>query len=81
MATLQIHSNNTDDLYLLNEMARRMNLKTEMKTEIAPPENKSSIGNVNNDLKKENKKLVEMAFLTSGATLEKFFEEETEKMF
>jgi hypothetical protein len=31
MATLQIHSNNTDDLYLLNEMARRMNLKTELK--------------------------------------------------
>ena len=31
MATLQIHSNNAADLNLLNEMARRMNLKTEIK--------------------------------------------------
>ena len=40
MATLQIHSNSTDDLYLLNEMARRMNLKTEMKI----PEPETSVG-------------------------------------
>jgi hypothetical protein len=40
MATLQIHSNNTDDLYLLNEMAKRMNMKTEMKI----PEPEKSAG-------------------------------------
>jgi hypothetical protein len=40
MATLQIFSNNTDDLYLLDEMARRMNLKTEMNI----PESEKSAG-------------------------------------
>ncbi len=40
MATLQIHSNNADDLYLLKEMTRRINLKTEIKV----PEPETSIG-------------------------------------
>jgi len=31
MGTLQIFSNKADDLIFLNEMARRMNLKTKMK--------------------------------------------------
>jgi hypothetical protein len=31
MGTLQIFSNKTDDLLLLNEMARRLNMKTELK--------------------------------------------------
>ena len=73
MGTIHIHSNEADDLYFLNELARRMNLETIIET----PENEIFIGKI----KKEEKKLAEMAFLTSGATLEKFFEEETEKMF
>ena len=31
MGTLQIFSNKADDLLLLNEMARRLNMKTELK--------------------------------------------------
>lgn len=77
MGTIHIHSNKADDLYFLNELARRMNLETIIET----PENEISIGKIKKDLKKEEKKLAEMAFLTSGATLEKFFEKETEKMF
>lgn len=31
MGTIHIHSNKANDLYFLNEMARRMNLKSEIK--------------------------------------------------
>ncbi len=40
MGTLQIFSNKADDLLFLNEMARRMNLKTEMQI----PETGTSLG-------------------------------------
>jgi hypothetical protein len=40
MRTLQIFSNKADDLLLLNEMARRLNLKTELKL----PETNPCIG-------------------------------------
>ena len=40
MGLLQIYSNQADDLYFLNEMARRMNLKTEMKI----PEPETNVG-------------------------------------
>jgi len=40
MGTIQIHSNKTDDLYFLNELARRMNLKTEIKI----PKTETSVG-------------------------------------
>ncbi len=77
MGTITIESSKPDDLYFLNEMARRMNLKSN----IEAPENEISIGRIMNNNKLEDKKLAEMAFLTSSATLEKFFENETEKMF
>ncbi|MCD4788834.1 MAG: hypothetical protein K8R37_02445 [Bacteroidales bacterium] len=77
MGTITIESSKPDDLYFLNEMARRMNLKSN----IEAPEKEISIGRIMNNNKLEDKKLAEMAFLTSSATLEKFFENETEKMF
>ena len=33
MGTITIKSNKADDLYFLNELARRLNLETEIKTE------------------------------------------------
>ncbi|MEA3443308.1 MAG: hypothetical protein U9R19_01130 [Bacteroidota bacterium] len=77
MGAIHIYSNKTDDLYFLNELARRMNLKTDIET----PENNTSGAKVKNNSIKEDDKLAELAFLTSGVTLEKFFEEEIEKMF
>jgi hypothetical protein len=77
MGTIHIYSNKPDDLYFLNELARRMNLKTK----IEPPENETVNSLDRNDFKKADKKLTEMAFLASSAALEKFFEDETEKMF
>lgn len=75
MGTIHIHSNKADDLYFLNELARRMNLETNIET----PENEIFIGKKKKVLKNEEKKLAEMAFLTSGATLEKFFEKSSKK--
>lgn len=40
MATITIKSNNAEDIYFINELARRLNLETEIKT----PENEIDIG-------------------------------------
>ena len=37
MGTITIHSNKADDLYFINELARRLNLKTEIDTPPAEP--------------------------------------------
>jgi len=42
MGTIHIHSNKVDDLYFLNEMARHMNLKAEIK--VLEPE--TSVGRI-----------------------------------
>lgn len=82
MGTITIHSNKAEDLYFINELARGLNLKTEIDT----PSTETTIGRMQPSrelelLKKEDKRLAEMAFLTSSASLENFFENETEKMF
>ena len=40
MGTIHIHSNEADDLYFINELARRMNLEAEIKV----PETETSVG-------------------------------------
>ena len=75
MGTITIESNKTDDLYFLNEMAKRMNLKSNIET----PENE--IRRELNDLKAEDKKLAEMISYSGRQTIGKILENEPGDIF
>ena len=77
MGTITIESNKTDDLYFLNEMAKRMNLKSNIET----PENEIEIRRELNDLKAEDKKLAEMISYSGRQTIGKILENEPGDIF
>jgi hypothetical protein len=76
MGTITIKSDKADDLYLLNELARRLNLETEVKTE----DDLTGAGEFVNKNDKE-KELMEMISYHGRVTIGNILKDDTGDIF
>lgn len=77
MNTITIQSSKPEDIYFINELAKRLRLKANVTTDDKNKGRKY----IEKGSKKEDVTLARMAFHTSSVALEEFFDNESEKTF